>query len=77
MSFLPILSSIPVVILAGIFETPHTNPLLVQIVAFILSSSGIIMVEGFDGYSWFAILYLPDNRIAQSVACYFSDCPSL
>ena len=44
---LPILSSIPVVILAGIFETPHANPLLVQIVAFILSLvPSSIMVEG-------------------------------
>ena len=31
---LPILSSIPVVILSGIFETPNANPLFVQIVAF-------------------------------------------
>ena len=29
---LPILSSIPVVILAGIFETPHANPLLVMVI---------------------------------------------
>ena len=44
---LPILSSIPVVILAGIFETPHANPIVVQIVAFILSLvPSIIMVEG-------------------------------
>ena len=44
---LPILSSIPVVILSGIFETPHANPLFVQIVAFILSLvPSIIMVEG-------------------------------
>ena len=42
---LPILSSIPVVVLGGIFETPHANPLVVQIISFILSLvPSIIMV---------------------------------
>ena len=67
---LPILSSIPVVILAGIFETPHANPLVVQIVAFILSLvPSIIMVEGGFVMVILGLLFyiFRTNRIAQII----------
>lgn len=67
---LPILSSIPVVILTDIFETPHANPLLVQIVAFILSLvPSIIMVEGGFVMVILGLLFyiFRTNRIAQII----------
>ncbi|WP_368404591.1 TraX family protein [Streptococcus salivarius] len=67
---LPILSSIPVVILAGIFETPHANPIVVQIVAFILSLvPSIIMVEGGFVMVILGLLFyiFRTNRIAQII----------
>jgi len=67
---LPILSSIPVVILAGIFETPNANPLFVQIVAFILSLvPSIIMVEGGFVMVILGLLFyiFRTNRIAQII----------
>ena len=67
---LPILSSIPVVILSGIFETPHANPLFVQIVAFILSLvPSIIMVEGGFVMVILGLLFyiFRTNRMAQII----------
>ena len=67
---LPILSSIPVVILSGIFETPNANPLFVQIVAFILSLvPSIIMVEGGFVMVILGLLFyiFRTNRIAQII----------
>ena len=67
---LPILSSIPVVILSGIFETPHANPIVVQIVAFTLSLvPSIIMVEGGFVMVILGLLFyiFRTNRIAQII----------
>ena len=67
---LPILSSIPVVVLAGINEIPHANPLVVQIVASILSLvPSIIMVEGGFVMVILGLLFyiFRTNRIAQII----------
>ena len=67
---LPVLSSIPVVVLTGIFEMPHTNPILVQIVAFILSLvPSVIMVEGGFAMVILGLLFyiFRNNRIAQII----------
>lgn len=67
---LPILSSIPVVVLGGIFETPHANPLVVQIISFILSLvPSIIMVEGGFVMVILGLLFyiFRTNRIAQII----------
>lgn len=67
---LPILSSIPVEVLAGINEIPHANPLVVQIVASILSLvPSIIMVEGGFVMVILGLLFyiFHTNRIAQII----------
>ena len=67
---LPILSSIPVVVLAGINEIPHANPLVVQIVASILSLvPSIIMVEGGFVMVILGLLFyiFRTNRMAQII----------
>lgn len=79
---LPILSSIPVVILAGIFETPHANPIVVQICClYLVTSAKYYHGRGWlcHGYSWVAILYFPYQSHCSNhcLSCYFSDCPSL
>lgn len=66
----PILSSIPIVVLAGILETPHANPIVVQIVAFILSLvPSIIMVEGGFVMVILGLLFyiFRTNRMAQII----------
>ncbi|MCA6639241.1 LaaN protein [Streptococcus thermophilus] len=67
---LPILSSIPIVVLAGILETPHANPIVVQIDAFILSLVPSILIS--EGSFMMVILGLlfyifRTNRIAQII----------
>ena len=57
-------------ILAGIFETPHANPIVVQIVAFILSLvPSIIMVEGGFVMVILGLLFyiFRTNRMAQII----------
>ena len=67
---LPILSSIPVVVLAGINEIPHANPLVVQIVAFILSLvPSILIAEGSFMMVILGLLFyiFRTNRIVQII----------
>ena len=67
---LPILSSIPIVVLAGILETPHANPIVVQIVAFILSLvPSILIAEGSFMMVILGLLFyiFRTNRIAQII----------
>ena len=66
----PILSSIPIVVLAGILETPHANPIVVQIVAFILSLvPSILIAEGSFMMVILGLLFyiFRTNRIAQII----------
>ncbi|MEE1510343.1 MAG: TraX family protein [Streptococcus thermophilus] len=67
---LPILSSIPIVVLAGILETPHANPIVVQIDAFILSLvPSILIAEGSFMMVILGLLFyiFRTNRIAQII----------
>ena len=66
----PILSSIPIVVLAGILETPHANPIVVQIVAFILSLvPSILIAEGSFMMVILGLLFyiFRTNRMAQII----------
>ena len=66
----PILSSIPIIVLAGILETPHANPIVVQIVAFILSLvPSILIAEGSFMMVILGLLFyiFRTNRIAQII----------
>lgn len=66
----PILSSIPIVVLAGILETPHVNLIVVQIVAFILSLvPSILIAEGSFMMVILGLLFyiFRTNRIVQII----------